>query len=93
MLKDQTALQRAYEPFQRIEFLKGIMTNLPTQSSITATTAPGANPLGQTLGAGLGATLHITYSNRGNMDKVLTRKMFRKRYFKYHKPKNIMLVV
>ena len=52
----QTALQRAYEPFQRIEFLKGIMTNLPTtQSSITATTAPGANPLGQTLGAGLGA--------------------------------------
>ena len=51
-----TALQRAYEPFQRIEFLKGIMTNLPTtQSSITATTAPGANPLGQTLGAGLGA--------------------------------------
>jgi len=52
----QTALQRAYEPFQRIEFLKGIMTNLPTtQSTITATTAPGANPLGQTLGAGLGA--------------------------------------
>ena len=52
----QTALQRAYEPYQRIEFLKGIMTNLPTaQSTITSTTAPGANPLGQTLGAGLGA--------------------------------------
>ena len=52
----QTQLQRAYEPFQRIEFLKGIMTNLPTtQSSITATTAPGANPLSQALGAGLGA--------------------------------------
>ena len=52
----QTALQRAYEPFQRIEFLKGIMTNLPTtQSTITASTAPGANPLGQALGAGLGA--------------------------------------
>ena len=52
----QTALQRAYEPFQRIEFLKGIMTNLPTtQSAITATSAPGSNPLGQTLGAGLGA--------------------------------------
>jgi len=52
----QTALQRAYEPFQRIEFLKGIMTNLPTtQSSITATTAPGSNPLSQSLGAGLGA--------------------------------------
>jgi hypothetical protein len=52
----QTALQRAYEPFQRIEFLKGIMTNLPTtQSAITQTTAPGSNPLGQALGTGLGA--------------------------------------
>ena len=52
----QTALQRAYEPYQRIEFLKGIMTNLPTtQSTLTATTAPGSNPLGQALGAGLGA--------------------------------------
>ena len=52
----QTQLQRAYEPYQRIEFLKGIMTNLPTaQSTITSTTAPGANPIGQTLGAGLGA--------------------------------------
>mgnify|MGYP001027040599 FL=1 len=52
----QTELQRAYEPYQRVEFLKGIMTNLPTtQSSVTATTAPGANPVGQALGAGLGA--------------------------------------
>ena len=52
----QTELQRAYEPYQRIEFLKGIMTNLPTaQSTITSTTAPGANPIGQSLGAGLGA--------------------------------------
>ena len=52
----QTALQRAYEPFQRIEFLKGIMTNLPTgMSTITQSTAPGANPLGQAVGAGLGA--------------------------------------
>ena len=57
----QTALQRAFEPFQRIEFLKGIMTNLPTtQSTITASTAPGANPLGQALGAGLGA--YSTYN-------------------------------
>jgi len=57
----QTALQRAYEPYQRIEFLKGIMTNLPTtQSTVTATTAPGANPLGQALGAGLGA--YSTYN-------------------------------
>ncbi len=52
----QTALQRAYEPYQRIEFLKGIMTNLPTaQSTITSSTAPGANPLGQAIGSGLGA--------------------------------------
>jgi len=57
----QTALQRAYEPFQRIEFLKGIMTNLPTtQSTITSSTAPGANPFGQALGAGLGA--YSTYN-------------------------------
>ena len=57
----QTALQRAYEPYQRIEFLKGIMTNLPTtQSTLTATTAPGANPIGQALGAGLGA--YATYN-------------------------------
>ena len=56
-----TALQRSYEPFQRIEFLKGIMTNLPTtQSTLTATTAPGSNPLGQALGAGLGA--YSTYN-------------------------------
>ena len=51
-----TELQRAYEPYQRAEFLKGIMTNLPTtQSSITATTAPGTNPLAQAAGAGIGA--------------------------------------
>ena len=57
----QTALQREYEPYQRIEFLKGIMTNLPTtQSTLTATTAPGANPIGQAIGAGLGA--YSTYN-------------------------------
>jgi hypothetical protein len=32
------------------------MTNLPTtQSSVTATTAPGSNPLAQAVGTGLGA--------------------------------------
>ena len=52
----QTELARAYEPYQRIEFLKGIMTNLPTtQSAVTATTAPGTNPLAQAAGAGIGA--------------------------------------
>ncbi len=50
-----TELQRAYEPYQRVEFMKGIMTNLPTtQSSITATTAPGSNPLAQAAGTALG---------------------------------------
>ena len=29
----QTELQRLYEPYQRVEFLKGIMTNLPTTQS------------------------------------------------------------
>ena len=52
----QSQLQAQYEPYQRIEFLKGIMTNLPTtQSTITASTAPGSNPLAQALGTGLGA--------------------------------------
>jgi len=52
----QTQLARAYEPYQRIEFLKNVMTNLPTtQSAVTATTAPGTNPLAQAAGAGIGA--------------------------------------
>tara|TARA_R100000005_G_scaffold89047_1_gene59312 strand:- start:332 stop:1153 length:822 start_codon:yes stop_codon:yes gene_type:complete len=52
----QTDLARTYEPYQRIEFLKNIMTNLPTtQSAVTATTAPGTNPLAQAAGAGIGA--------------------------------------
>ena len=51
-----TQMARAYEPYQRLEFLKGIMTNLPTsQSAVTATTAPGSNPLAQAVGTGLGA--------------------------------------
>jgi len=51
-----TEMARAYEPYQRLEFLKGIMTNLPTsQSALTATTAPGSNPLAQAVGTGIGA--------------------------------------
>jgi hypothetical protein len=51
-----TDMARAYEPYQRLEFLKGIMTNLPTsQSAVTATTAPGSNPLAQAVGTGIGA--------------------------------------
>jgi hypothetical protein len=52
----QTELARSYEPYQRLEFLKGIMTNMPTsQSAVTATTAPGTNPLAQAAGTGIGA--------------------------------------
>jgi hypothetical protein len=52
----QTELARSYEPYQRLEFLKGIMTNLPTsQSAVTATTAPGTNPVAQAAGTGIGA--------------------------------------
>lgn len=52
----QTELARSYEPYQRLEFLKGIMTNMPTtQSAVTATTAPGSNPLAQAVGTGIGA--------------------------------------
>jgi len=52
----QTELQRLYEPYQRVEFMKGIMTNLPTtQSSITATTSPGPNSYAQAAVIGLGA--------------------------------------
>ena len=51
-----TTMAREYEPYQRLEFLKGIMTNLPTsQSAVTATTAPGTNPFAQAAGTGIGA--------------------------------------
>ena len=51
-----TEVARQAEPFQRVEFAKGIMPALPTTASqITATTGPGANPLAQAAGAGIGA--------------------------------------
>ena len=57
----QTELQRAYEPYQRAEFLKNLYAAGPTtQSAITQTTQPGTNPLAQAAGAGLGA--YATYS-------------------------------
>jgi len=57
----QTQMARAYEPYQRAEFMKGMMTNLPTSASqITATTGPGVNPLAQAAGAGIGA--HAAYN-------------------------------
>ena len=61
-----TALSRAYEPFQRIECQKGIMTHLPTATSqLTQTTAPGANPFAQAAGAGIGA--YAAYNLLTNM--------------------------
>ena len=61
----QTQLARAYEPYQRLEFLKGIMTNMPTsQSAVTATTAPGTNPLAQAAGTGIGAYAAYNMANK-----------------------------
>ena len=49
-----TEIERAYEPFQRLEFAKGIMTALPTTASqVTQAAAPRANPLAQAAGAGI----------------------------------------
>lgn len=61
----QTQMARAYEPYQRAEFMKGMMTNLPTSASqITATTGPGSNPLAQAAGAGIGAYAAYNMVNR-----------------------------
>ena len=52
----QSTLQQQYEPYQRAEFLKNIYAAGPTTSSqITMGTAPGAAPLAQSIGTGLGA--------------------------------------
>lgn len=51
-----TELQRAYEPYQRAEFIKNIYAAGPTsQSGITAATTPTVNPLAQTVGTGIAA--------------------------------------
>jgi len=61
----QTQMARAYEPYQRAEFMKGIMTNLPTSASqLTTTTGPGVNPLAQAAGAGIGAYAAYNMVNR-----------------------------
>ena len=42
------------------------MTNMPTsQSAVTATTAPGSNPLAQAAGTGIGAYAAYNMMNRG----------------------------
>ena len=56
-----TELARAYEPFQRIEFAKGIMTALPTTASqVTQASAPRVNPLSQAVGTGIVAAQGAT---------------------------------
>ena len=66
-----TTMTRQYEPYQRLEFMKGLMTNLPTgQSAMTATTAPGTNPFAQAVGTGIGAYAAYNMANRpaGNIN-------------------------
>ena len=59
-----TTMTRQYEPYQRLEFMKGLMTNLPTgQSAMTATTAPGTNPFAQAVGTGIGAYAAYNMAN------------------------------
>jgi len=67
----QTELARAYEPYQRLEFQKGIMTALPTAASqVTSTTAPGTNPLAQAAGTGLAAYAAFNPIAKGMSGKV-----------------------
>jgi hypothetical protein len=57
----QSALQKATEPLQRVEFLSNIYAAGPKSTSgITAATAPTTSPLAQSLGTGLGA--YATYN-------------------------------
>jgi len=56
----QSALQKAAEPLQRVEFLSNVYAAGPKSTSgITAATAPTTSPLAQSLGSGLGA--YATY--------------------------------
>lgn len=56
----QSALQKATEPLQRVEFLSNIYAAGPKSTSgITAATTPTTSPLAQSLGTGLGA--YATY--------------------------------
>ena len=60
-----TTMTRQYEPYQRLEFMKGLMTQLPTgQSAMTATTAPGTNPFAQAVGTGIGAYAAYNMANK-----------------------------
>lgn len=50
----QTALQQAYEPYQRMGYASDLMRGLPTaQTTVTQASAPTASPMAQALGAGM----------------------------------------
>lgn len=50
-----TALERQYEPYQRIGFMSDIFRGVPTTTStLTATTKPSASPVSQIAGLGMG---------------------------------------
>lgn len=51
----QTALERQYEPYQRIGFMSDIFRGVPTtQSTIQSTTAPSPSTISQIAGLGVG---------------------------------------
>jgi len=50
----QTALQQAYEPYQRMGYASDLLRGLPTaQTTVTQASAPTASPMSQALGAGM----------------------------------------
>ena len=52
--KFKQEMAQLYEPYQRTGFVSDIFQGAPTSaSSLTASTAPGTNPLAQAMGAGL----------------------------------------
>jgi hypothetical protein len=51
----QTALERQYEPYQRLSFMSDIFRGVPsTQSSLTSQTAPSPSTASQVAGIGMG---------------------------------------
>jgi len=51
----QTALERQYEPYQRISFMSDVFRGVPsTQSTIASTTAPSPSTISQIAGLGVG---------------------------------------
>ena len=73
-----TTMTRQYEPYQRLEFMKGLMTQLPTgQSAMTATTAPGTNPFAQAVGTGIGAYAAYNMANRATKQYSISAKQYK----------------